>query len=203
MVEIPTVVLLCLFQGLVAGLLRPRPSLKQIELKVTESSVSKTVPLLVSLSPISRSAGKPTSIQKGSVWSKHSLNRPARYASRLGNLPKLSETSYELSADGCWKGEGSLLGATVNLLISDQGWNFRTIYGDYLEPSRNRVVVPAREATCHLSILTHRRVIDALSGICWISLSTALWFSLHYFILLFTPCSCFKMLLVLGKPSNK
>jgi hypothetical protein len=29
-VEIPTVVLLCLFQGLVAGLLRPRPSLKQI-----------------------------------------------------------------------------------------------------------------------------------------------------------------------------
>jgi hypothetical protein len=30
MVEIPTVMLLCLFQGLVAGLLRPRPSLKQI-----------------------------------------------------------------------------------------------------------------------------------------------------------------------------
>ncbi len=30
-VEIPTVVLLCLFQGLVAGLQRPRPSLKQIE----------------------------------------------------------------------------------------------------------------------------------------------------------------------------
>ena len=29
--EIPTVVLLCLLQGLVAGLLRPRPSLKQIE----------------------------------------------------------------------------------------------------------------------------------------------------------------------------
>ncbi len=74
-----------------------------------------------------------------------------------------------------------MLGATVNLLISDQCWNFRTIYGDYLEPSRNRVVVPAREATCHLSILTHRRVIDALSGICWISLSTALWFSLHLF----------------------
>ncbi len=30
-VEVPTVVLLCLFQGLVAGLLRPRPSLKQFE----------------------------------------------------------------------------------------------------------------------------------------------------------------------------
>jgi hypothetical protein len=30
-VEISTVVLLCLFQGLVAGLLRPRPSLKQID----------------------------------------------------------------------------------------------------------------------------------------------------------------------------
>jgi hypothetical protein len=30
-IEISTVVLLCLFQGLVAGLLRPRPSLKQIE----------------------------------------------------------------------------------------------------------------------------------------------------------------------------
>ncbi len=29
-VEIPTVVLLCLFQGLVVGLLRPRPFLKQI-----------------------------------------------------------------------------------------------------------------------------------------------------------------------------
>ncbi len=31
MVEIPTVMLLCLFQGLVAGLLWPRTSLKQIE----------------------------------------------------------------------------------------------------------------------------------------------------------------------------
>ncbi len=30
-VEVPTVVLLCLFEGLVAGLLRPRPSRKQIE----------------------------------------------------------------------------------------------------------------------------------------------------------------------------
>jgi hypothetical protein len=39
-VEIPTVVLLCLFQGLVAGLLRPRPSLKQIE----QSSKKRKVP---------------------------------------------------------------------------------------------------------------------------------------------------------------
>jgi len=40
MVEIPTVVLLCLFQGLVAGLLRPRPSLKQIG----QSSKQRKVP---------------------------------------------------------------------------------------------------------------------------------------------------------------
>jgi hypothetical protein len=38
--EIPTVVLLCLFQGLVVGLLRPRPSLKQIE----QSSKKRKVP---------------------------------------------------------------------------------------------------------------------------------------------------------------
>ncbi len=41
MVEIPTVVLLCLFQGLVAGLLRPRPSLRQIG----QSSKKLKVPL--------------------------------------------------------------------------------------------------------------------------------------------------------------
>ncbi len=40
MVEISTVVLLCLFQGLVAGLLRPRPSLKQIG----QSSKQRKVP---------------------------------------------------------------------------------------------------------------------------------------------------------------
>jgi len=39
-VEIPTVVLLCLFQGLVAGLLRPRPFLEQIE----QSSKKQKVP---------------------------------------------------------------------------------------------------------------------------------------------------------------
>ncbi len=39
-VEIPTFVLLCLFQGLVAGLLGPRPSLQQTE----QSSKKRKVP---------------------------------------------------------------------------------------------------------------------------------------------------------------
>ncbi len=40
MVEIPTVVLMCLFWGLVVGLLRPRPSLEQVE----QSSKQRKVP---------------------------------------------------------------------------------------------------------------------------------------------------------------
>jgi hypothetical protein len=42
-VEIPTVVVVVFVSRVGCGLLQPRPSLKQIEIKVAESSVSGTI----------------------------------------------------------------------------------------------------------------------------------------------------------------